>query len=367
MNRSIHAVLVVAFIVAIAHYATGAVRAADWQAGAGADWQKVMAAAKKEGSVAVIGPPQVASALTKAFQRDTGIDLKYLAGPPRATASRVSREVRARNITVDAVLTGMAELPLVKEGYFEAIRPKLMLPGVTDPKNWKDGKLKFDDDANKFMLQTHQYRSSVPFYNPKVVGSFTSWHQLLDPKFTGKIVAYDPRTGGPGQAVSTYIVNTLGLDFFKKLYVGQKVTFSLDANQMAEWVVRGVKYVALGVTTPSYLKFKNAGVDTIAPADPDDGSGTLTGGYSVIILPKGSPHPNAQTVFVNWYASQPGQVAFSRAFHVPSLREDVDVKGIPDYVIPKPGRKYQDQYNEAWASSGKPKIRKQVLTILGGK
>lgn len=364
MKRISHVATIAALIVGLAPFAAGA---ADWQAGAGPDWSKTMKAAKAEGSVAVAGPPQLAEQLTRAFQRDTGIELHYLAGPPRATASRISREVRAKNVTIDAVLTGMAELKLVKHGYFEAIRPKLMLPSVTDPKNWKDGKLKFDDNANKYMLQTHQYRSSVPFYNPKVVKDFTSWRVLLKPKFKDKIVAYDPRTGGPGQAVSTYIVHTFGLDFFKKLYVGQKVTFSLDPNQMAEWVVRGVKYVALGMTTPSYLKFKNAGVDTIAPADPDDGPGTLTGGYSVIILPKGSPHPNAQTIFVNWFASEPGQAAFSRAFHVPSLRNDVHVKGIPGYVIPKPGRNYQEQYNEAWASSGKPKIRREVLKALGGK
>ncbi len=367
MNRYVPAVIVAAAVLAFAPPLATTASAADWQAGAGPEWQKILEAARKEGSVAVIGPPPLAKALTEGFKRDTGIDLKYLGGPPRATASRVSREVRAHNVTLDALLTGMAELSLVKEGYFEDVRGRLMLPGVTDPKNWKDGKLKFDDDTNKFMLQTHQYRSSVPFYNPKMAGKFSSWNDLLDPKFKEKIVVYDPRTGGPGQAVSTYIVHTLGLDFFKKLYVGQKVTYSLDANQMAEWVVRGTKYVGLGITTPSYLKFKNAGLDTIVPADPEDGPGTLTGGYSVIILPKGAPHPNAQTVFVNWYASQPGQAAFTHAFHVPSLRTDVDEKGVPDYVIPKPGHKYQDQYNEAWAETGKPKVRKQVLAVLGGK
>ncbi len=346
---------------------TVAALAADWQAGAGPEWQKTLAAARQEGSVAISGPPQVAAKLSSAFKRDTGIELKYLGGPARTNESRMAREVRAHKLSVDATLSGMALLRLVKEGYFEDIRSHLMLPGVTDPKNWKDGGLKFDDNAKKFMLQTHQYRSSVPFYNPKLAGKITSWQQLLEPKFTGKIVAYDPRTGGPGQAVSTYIAAQFGLDFFKKLYVGQKVSFSLDTGQMAEWVVRGVKLVALGVTTPAYLKFKNAGVDTIAPADPDDGSGTLTGGYSVVLLPKGAPHPKAQTVFINWFASQPGQTAFTQAFHVPSLRVDVPEKGIPDYVIPKPGRKYQDQYNEDWSSTGKPKIRGQVLKLLGGK
>jgi iron(III) transport system substrate-binding protein len=348
---------------------SGAAYAADWQAGAGPEWQKTLAAAKQEGTVAVAGPPQLATALSEGFKRDTGIEMQYLGGPARANESRLAREVRAKNVTIDATLTGMAHLPLVKEGYFEDLKARLLLPGVTDPQNWEEGKLKFDDNAQRFMLQTCAYRSGVPFYNSHIIKpqDFTSWRVLLEPKFKGKIVAYDPRTGGPGQAMSTYIASQFGADFFKTLYVDQKVVFSLDSRQMAEWVVHGVYYVALGVLTPDYLKFKRAGIDYIVPADLDDGPGTVTGGFSVVLLPKGAPHPHAATVFLNWLASEPGQAAFSKAFEVPSRRTDVHVEGIPDYVVPKPGRKYQDQYNEDWSTTGRPKVHGEVLSIIGGK
>ena len=343
-----------------------AARAADWQAGAGPEWQTVLAAAKKEGTVAVGGPPQLA-AMSEGFKRDTGIQLDYLGAETRTTSSRLTRELRANNITIDATLTGMVELPLVKEGFFEDERARLLLPGVTDPKNWTDGKLKFADDTQKFMLQTHAYRSGVPFYNSNIIKKFDSWQVLLDPKLKGKIVVYDPRTGGPGQAMSTYIASELGMDFFKKLYIDQQVIYSLDSRQMAEWVVRGVYAVALGVLTPEYLKFKEAGMNHLVPADPDDGSGTLTGGFSVILLPKGAPHPNAATVFLNWYSSQPGQEAFSKAYKVPSRRTDVFVDGIAEYTVPKAGRKYQDQYTEDWATTGRIKAQEQVNEVLGVK
>ena len=343
--------------------------AADWQAGAGADWQKVLSAAKSEGTVVVTGPPQLGTAFAEQFQKDTGIKVEYLGGEARATASRVVREVRAKNVTIDVSLTGSAELPEVKEGLFEDEKARLMLPGVTDLKNWADGKLKFVDNTGQFMLQTHSYVSSKPYFNPQMVKpeDFKSWRYLLDPKFKGKIVAYDPRAGGPGQAMASYIAAQFGIDFLKQLYIGQEVIFSLDSRQMAEWVVRGVYPVALGVLTPDYQKFLEAGVKTITPAELPDGAGTLSGGFSVIELLKGAPHPNAQTVFLNWYASEPGQAAFSRAYGVPSLRLDVKVDGIPDYVVPKSGGKYLDQYNEEWMLTGRAKIQEQLMQALGGK
>ena len=354
---------------AIALSAASSASAADWQGGAGPEWQKIFEAAKQEGALVVAGPPQLSTNIAAAYQRDTGLNIQFLGGEARTTSSRLAREMRAKSVTIDATFTGMVELPLVKEGFFEDIKSRLILPSVTAPENWMDGQIKFNDNTGRYMLQTHSYRSAVPFFNPKVIkpSELTSWQDLLEPKYKGKIAVYDPRNGGPGQAMSTYIASQLSIDYLTRLYVGQSVVYSLDSRQMAEWVVRGVYPIALGVLTPDYLRYKNAGIDTIAPSDFSDGPGTLSGGFSVVLLPKGAPHPNAATVFVNWFASQPGQEAFSRAYNVPSRRLDVKVETVPEYTIPKPGFKYQDQYNEEWATTGRPLIEKQVTEAIGGK
>ncbi len=349
--------------------AASSVQAADWQAGAGPEWQKIMTAAKQEGSVVVTGPPQLTKDLVAGFERDTGIKLDYVAGEARVTASRVVRELRANNVTIDISLSGTAELPIAKEGFFEDAKARMLLPGVTDMKNWTGGELKWVDNDKKFMLQTHAYRSSIPYYNPTILkpGEMDSWQKLLDPKLKGKIVVYDPRSGGPGQAMATYIATRQGLDYFKKLYVDQQPVFSLDSRQMAEWVVRGVHSVGLGILAPDFQRFKAEGIKTIEPVDFKDGAGTLTGGFSVIMLMKGAPHPNAQTVFLNWFASQPGQEAFTKAYNVPSRRLDVSTEGLPDYLILKKGGDYQDQYTEDWANSGVEEVRKKYIEIIGGK
>ena len=348
---------------------TNSAVAQEWQAGAGPEWSQVLSEAQKEGHVAIVGPPELAEPIAEAFLKDTGITVDYLAGVASVNGARVAREVRAGNVTVDVMFTGTAELPLVKQGFFADEKSRLLLPDVTDLKNWAGGALKWVDNDQKYMLQTQASVTSTPFYDTNTVksGTLTSWHQLLDPAFKGKIVAYDPRTGGPGQQMVGYIGAQLGIDFLKSLYVGQGVVYSQDSRQMAEWVSRGVYSVALGVLTPDYVRLHDAGLTNLVVAAMADGPGTLSGGFSVVILPKGSPHPNAATVFLNWITSHAGQAVYSHVEKQPSRRVDVHEPLIVDFTVPKPGLTYLDQYNENWALNQRAKIIDEVLEALGGR
>lgn len=340
----------------------------DWQAGAPPAWAKILADAKTEGHVAVVGPSELAVPIAEAFLKDTGIQVDFLGGVASVNASRVAREVRAGNVTVDFMYTGTAELPLVKEGFFEDEKEKLLLPGTADPKNWQDNKLTWVDNTQKYMLRTQATVQSIPFFNSDTVKPpLTSWKQLLDPRFKGKIVAYDPRAGGPGQQMVGYIGAKFGMDFLKQLYVGQQTVFSQDSRQMAEGIVRGVYEVGLGVLLPDYVNLHSAGITNLVPAQMTDGPGTLSGGFSVLIMPRKSPHPNAQTVFLNWAASQHGQAVYSHVEHQLSRRVDVHEPGVLDFTVPKSGVEYLDQYTEDWALNQRKKIIDQVLDALGGR
>ena len=344
--------------------------AQDWQAGAGADWQRTLAAAQKEGRLAIAGPPELANPFTDGFLRDTGIQIDYLGTDARDRSSRVGREIRSGSVTIDIAFLGSADLPLVKEGFFDDEASRLMLPGVTDPKNWRDGALKWVDNTKQYMLQTAAYISAVPIYDGNEVkpGELTSWKQLLDPKFKGKIVAYDPRSGGPGMLVAGYIGATFGMDFLKSLYLGQEVVYSLNTRQMTEWIARGVEIVGLGVPAADYSALTSAGITNLVAADFPDGPGALTGGFSVILAPKGGPHPNATTVFLNWYASRPAQEAYAKALNVISRRTDVPVGStVPAFTVPKPGVTYQDQYSEDWIVNVRSVVLADVTKAIGGK
>ena len=368
MHRVIHAAAVL-IVGAIASGALSA-HAADWQADAGADWQNILAAAKKEGRVAVAGPAELAGPMTEGFKRDTGIEVEFLGGETRDRSSRVAREVRTGKVTLDFVFSGSVELPLVKEGFFEDEKARLMLPGVTDPKNWAGGGLKWVDNTQKYMLQTQAFVSSVPIYDGNSIkpGELTSWNDLLDSKYKGKIVAYDPRSGGPGAQIAGYIGATKGIDFLKSLYVGQEVVYSQNSRQMTEWIARSVHKVGLGIPSADYLTLTNAGIKNLVPANMKDGPGALSGGFSVVLMPKGAPHPNAATVVLNWVASAPGQEAYSKALKTISRRTDVPPDAsVAAYTVPKPGVTYQDQYSEDYLTNVRAVILEQVMLAIGGK
>jgi ABC-type Fe3+ transport system substrate-binding protein len=361
-------IFTIARLVALLAFAASPALAEDWQAGAPPEWQKILDAARQEGHVAVVGPSELAVPIAEAFKKDTGIQVDFLGGVASVNASRVAREARAGNVTVDFMYTGTAELPLVKEGYFEDEKERLLLPGTADPKNWKDNKLTWVDNTQKYMLRTQATVQSIPFYDANTVKPpLTSWKQLLEPQFKGKIVAYDPRAGGPGQQMVGYIGATFGIDFLKQLYTGQQVTFSQDSRQMSEWISRGVYSVGLGVLLPDYVTLHQAGITNLVPAEMTDGPGTLSGGFSVLIMPKHAPHPNAQIVFLNWAAGQPGQAVYSHVEHQLSRRVDVHEPSVLDFTVPKSGVTYLDQYTEDWALNQRKQIIDAVLEALGGR
>jgi ABC-type Fe3+ transport system substrate-binding protein len=255
------------------------------------------------------------------------------------------------------------------EGYLVPIKPQLMLPQVTDPKYWIDGKMRWLDKGEAYMFQGSNWVHGWPIVNSKLVDpkSLHSWKDLLKPEFKGKIAAADPRGAGPGQAAAAYLAHTFGIEFVKLLYSGQNVTYTRDNRQLVDWVARGNYAIGLGSIQSLIELFKAQGMVDIAVPEMADGPGSLLGGFSVSKQAKGVPHPNAATVFHNWYASRPGQEVYVRAMLEPSTRVDVKVDTVPAYVVPKPGVTYLDQYEEEWYVNQRPKVAKAIIEALGGR
>ncbi len=342
--------------------------AGDWQAGAPADWQRLLAAAKQEGKVVVSGHPALARPLSKAFTRDTGIRLEYLGGELNELSTRLAREAKAGNVTVDVALGGGTEIRTLRDGLLNPIKPQLLLPSVLDSRNWRDGKMKWMDSNGAYLMKGSAYVSGFPVVNTDIIkpGSITSWKDLLKPEYKGKIASYDPRGSGPGQGSAAYLADTFGIEFVKALYLGQKVTYTKDGRQLAEWAARGAYPIILGSVQTGIRLFVAQGI-RLQPISLKDGPGYLTSGFSVLKQPKGVPHPHAATVFINWYASKPGQEVYSRTMMEASTRADIEVEEVPEHVIPKPGVKYLNTYEEVWYTNIRPKIAKQIIEALGGR
>jgi ABC-type Fe3+ transport system substrate-binding protein len=341
--------------------------AADWQAGAAADWQQVLAAGQKEGTVAIAGASELAQAMSTAFKRDTGITVEWLTVDPRELGARLGREMRAHHLSIDVFFTGAAMLQQAHDGLMMPVKPQLMLPGVTDPRNWNDGKLKWVDNEQQYFLIPNEYVFSWPLFDADVIkrGEIGTWKELLKPEYKGKIAAYDPRSPGPGQAAAAYLADLYGIDFIKQLYVGQDMMMASNSRQLVEWVARGVYPIGVSALPTDVESFRKNGMN-LAVGDMTDGPGSLLGGSSIVAEAKGVPHPNAATVFLNWYLSQPAQEIFATIWGTPSRRVDVKVSTVPDYTIPKPGKSYLDQYREDWYQNIRPKLQAEIIDALGG-
>jgi len=339
--------------------------AQDWQAGAGDNWKQMLAAAKKEGKVVLVGTPSIGPMMSEGFKRDTGIEVEFLGIVGAPLFQRMTREYKSGIVTLDVVFSGAVTMPL--QEYMEPLRPKLILPGVTEPKNWIDGKLKFADNADKYIFYPAEAVFGWPLINTDLVkpGTIKTYDDLLKPEFKGKIVIYDPRVPGPGVATSTFIADALGLDYVKKLYVDQQPKFARDGRQITEWVARGVHPVAIGISASEIEDFKRAGIKNLdVVADIEGATMPIIGNFYPHV-PAKAPHPNAAAVFMNWYGSRPGQEANSRAQILASRRTDVDASIIPPYIRPKPGVKYIDQYAEDFVVNRRDKLIEDVRKIVG--
>jgi iron(III) transport system substrate-binding protein len=355
-----------AAMLSVAAVGTANASQADWQK----RWESTVALARKEGTV-VVAASSVGSEtrpeLTAAFTKRFGFRLEMIVMGGAEIAARVEREAVAGRLTLDLIVSGADELlSLLPAGRLEALRDRLILPEVLDPAKWRGNKLKFNDREGRYLLQTSEYLPADLVINTSRIKaeSITSWKELLKPDFKEKIASFDPRRAGPGMSTAAYLLERFGQDFVRKLYLDQQVVYTSDPRQLAEWVARGVYPIGLAVGSRQVEPLRTLG-QPIRRVFPQDGPGYLSGGPSVIKLLKNAPHPHAAIVFANWFSSREPQEIYQRTVATVSRRVDVDLTGVPDYVIPKQGIEYMDTYTDAYIRESRPKLQKILGDLLG--
>jgi ABC-type Fe3+ transport system substrate-binding protein len=85
----------------------------------------------------------------------------------------------------------------------------------------------------------------------------------------------------------------------------------------------------------------------------------------MINLMNKAPHPSAAKLFVNWIASKEGETLFARAEQAASLRTDVDPTWMMPAQLPRPGRKYYDEYDFNYITNVRATALAKVQEILG--
>jgi len=351
LRNSLRATFAIGLTVALA---TGALA----QAGDPAKWAEVQKKAKEEGQLVVSGPPfqGLRTALSAAFKQRYGIELNYLGMFAGEAITRIDTESKAGKVSIDANLGGTSTCwAMSPRGQIENMNGKLIDPDILNPAVWRGGKPKLNEAGPspnlpadfRCSLQTAEWVMTDLFANTEIVkpGDITSWKDLLKPQYKGKIAAFDPRRSGPGQTPVGYLAALFGHQYLKDLFIGQQVKLTADNRQLAEWVARGEYPIGIGLVQFAVETYRKQGLP-IARVYPKDGPGSLTGGFSVVMLIKNAPHPNAAQLFANWFAGKEAQAIYEAQMMETSLRTDISGTNLPDYVKPQPGVAYPvDDYS----------------------
>lgn len=332
-------------------------------------WDDLVAAAKREGKVVVNGSPdpKARPALVNGFKNAFGIDVEYLGGNSSQLAARVQNERAAGEYTLDAGVSGSDTVysSFLPNGWLDPLKPALVSPDVTDGSHWKKGEPWFRDPDADTVLQIYQTISPNLTINTQFVSTqdVATAAALLDPKWKGKICAYDPSVNGSGVGVGAALYVAKGADFVTKLYKGQAVTLSRDYQQVADWVAHGAFPIGLSVPFSYLEQYTKAGVTIEQPTLPDAPDG-VGGGFGLVFLWKNAPHPNAGRLFANWIASKDGLTAYSQANTQVPLRTDINPTWVPARQIPKPGVNYLDTYAYDFETKQRVVIRDFYASIL---
>lgn len=311
------------------------------QSGWQAEWEKVLKEARKEGKVVVMATfGNVArQALVEAFHEKFGIALDMVVGRGGGLSAKVLAERRAGLYTLDVYTGGTTDIinGLKPSGSLDPILPALILPEVLDPNVWWEKRLPIVADNEKKYIFSYTAQTSWGglVINPDRVkkSEFSSYYDLLQPKYIGKIVSTPFWQSGSALKWFGVVLTarTLNVDYFKEL-VKQEVVFTDNERQGVEWIARGKYLVGMFLGQESTQVFRDAGfnIDDDIFLKEDVARISYAGAGNLVLMNK-APHPNAAKIFINWLLSKEGSYIKNKASGHLSARIDVPT----DYLSPK--------------------------------
>ncbi len=302
MNKANHITAVIAGLAIVA--ATSGLAAGQ----SVEDWNKVIAAAKKERKVVIYGTTTVrdfSMKIAQKFKQRYGITVEYLSGRSREVRERVKTEVRTGRQTADIAQAGATTLPaIIQDGNIEHWLPpsiKFVRPDILKAMNIP---------ALPIVPVTVNLRGII--VNTRLVPSGEeprSFRDLADPKWRGKILLDDPRSAGAGNSlfVSILVHPDLGEEFHRKLAQNKPVFLGSGGHrQIVKRVAQGEYPLGLPADVRIVVKLKKSPVRWIAAKE-----GVA---YSIpgAALVKNAPRPNAAKLFLDYMLSETFQVMVSQ-------------------------------------------------------
>jgi ABC-type thiamine transport system substrate-binding protein len=208
-----------------------------------AEWEKTAKAAEQESEVAfyTLGDHAYVSEFEKKFPR---IKVKIVSARGNELLSRMMAERRAGKYLADVARIGnTSPYTLYQAKALQPIASAFILPEVKDLSKWWQGRHHYADPDGKYIfVPVGSVSVNMVAYNTELVtpGEFSSFWDLLQERWRGKIVAMDPRAGGYGRSGArfSYYNPQLGDEFLRRLFSEANVSLSRDYRQAIDWVAQ---------------------------------------------------------------------------------------------------------------------------------
>ncbi|MFB3110581.1 MAG: hypothetical protein ACE10G_00950, partial [Gemmatimonadales bacterium] len=221
----------------------------------------------------------------------------------------------------------------------------LVLPEVTDRSLWFGGRHWYGDVEQTLVFNyaaSGENFDAAMRYNTDLVSqedidAMSSVFDLLDPKWTGKIVSRSPLHGDVA-FFTQYVHPEIGTEWIDRFVSPDlDVTFSDDNRFMVDGVAKGA--FALGVSIGGAgrdldsLGTLGAPVKALVKEFKEGGGSSASASSDVFHTPINPPHPNGTKLWVNWWLTKEGQTimhTMATELPDPTLRMDVTDWGKTD-------------------------------------
>ncbi|MBF8264569.1 MAG: Ferric transporter ATP-binding subunit [Dehalococcoidia bacterium] len=288
------------------------------------NWDNVVEAAKKEGHLTLYPSAYFTGdkgqIVAKAFQDRYGFKPEFLIITGPQAVEKVKVEARMNQRIGDIVPSGESTTTqLSQAGLTASVWQEL--PELRDKSVFKSDPI-FNPNGD---IISFSLKINGPAINTDLVkfqDEPRSYFDLLEPKWKGKVLLEDPRSGG-GTGFTWFSAllyyKVLDADYYRRFAKQEPILWGGSSTEAFRMVARGEAWL-----TP-YAADSNVGY-LIVEGAPMKILGMKEGNVAtsdVMTVIKGATHPNAAKLFLNWMLSREGQEVYARAGSLESMRKDV--------------------------------------------
>ena len=327
------------------------------------EWDALIAAAQAEGTLEMFACCTLGGnfkEFASRFKDKFGVQVNSFTGGSRDAREKIIPERQAGIYSIDVWIGGSrgATSVLIPADMIDPIEPLLIHPEVLDDAAWLGGQGPgFADSQQKFLIP---YAGDGGFsttvaYNTDAVdpAEFTSYYDLLDPKWKGRIIARDPRFTGIGDANFYLFHPLLGEDFLRRLITEMDIVFVDDARQATDQLAKGAYDLCLFNCSQEVFAARDQGLPVNVLQHVLKEGEDIGWGANVVWAMNKPPHPAAQKLFINFLLTREGQIMFQDITGSDSLRIDIPKDSVKPDLLRHPGVEYLrfDQIVPGWLTA----------------